>query len=191
MRLSLLKHPAAGTTDADPLGTDTVIVQDGQCGKSVLFQKGIHLRLGGPPVIVVALHQDFLSRKIIQKSKVCPGFFETHAPRHIARNHNGIFLVYNRPPVFFQTLHIVFPAAKNVHRLVDRQRQVGISDHKKRHVSVPFQSVKDWGHKFLRTFQINLFQLIKVADQIQLSGNCCKLIPVSSSLSPIQPLFLL
>ena len=125
--LPLLKHPPAGAAQADSLGADGVVVQDGQRVKAALLQKAVHLGFGGPPIIVVALHQNLFAGQGVQESKVRLCLLQAHPPGDIPGDHHRVLLADHRAPVLFQALHVIFPPAKDVHRLVHRQRQVGIS----------------------------------------------------------------
>ena len=112
-------------------------MQDVQGVEPLRFEIGIHLVGSGPPVIVVALHDDLLSGQALQKFKIPAGIGQAHGPADISRQHDGVFRFDELPPVFFQTLHIIVPAGKNIHRLGSAQRKMGVAKHKKCHVFTP------------------------------------------------------
>ena len=57
----------------------------------------------------------------VQESKVRLCLLQAHPPGDIPGDHHRVLLADHRAPVLFQALHVIFPPAKDVHRLVHRQ----------------------------------------------------------------------
>ena len=93
--LSLFKHPAAGAAQTQSFHADRIVVQDAQTVQPVFFQKALHLCAGGPPVVVVALHQDFFSGQPVQKKEILLCLLQTHPPGNISRDDDGILRLHH------------------------------------------------------------------------------------------------
>ena len=108
-------------------------MQDVQGIEALRFQVGVHFVGRAPPVIVVALHDELLARKLLQKREVPAGIGQAHGPADVACEDDGVLRFYELAPVGLQPLHIAVPAGENVHRLGAAQGKVGIAKHKKCH----------------------------------------------------------
>ena len=117
-------------------------MQDVQRIKPFCLEIGVHLVGRGPPVIMVALHDDLLPRQALKEGKVPAGIGQAHGPADVTRQHDGVLRLDELPPVFFQTLHIIVPARKDIHRLGSAQRKMGVAKHKKCHVVTPVLTVQ-------------------------------------------------
>ena len=142
VRLPHIEQPAPGTADGITLHGVGVVVQDVQRIKPFCLEIGGHLVGRGPPVIMVALHDDLLPRQALQEGKVPAGIGQAHGPADVTRQHDGVLRLDELPPVFFQTLHIIVPARKDIHRLGSAQRKMGVAKHKKCHVVTPVLTVQ-------------------------------------------------
>ncbi len=132
-----IEEPSACSRQCEISDPVCVVVKNFYCGNPSGFEKALHFTHGSPPVIVIALHDYFGARKRIQKAKILKRIFKRHSPRNIPRNDHGIFRRNYRAPVFLKALHIVIPAAKNVHRFIGSEGKMRISDCEKRHIFTP------------------------------------------------------
>ncbi len=83
--------------------------------KAVFRKEGIHFIHGRPPVIVISLEDDLLTRKSVHKFKIRLGFRKTHAPGGIAGKHDCIFRPDLCQPVLLDAVNIVMPTGENIH----------------------------------------------------------------------------
>ena len=85
----------------------------------VFRNHGFHFAEAGPPVVVIALHDDFSARKLADLDKVCLSVVDFHAPRQIAGQKNYVFVGHFFVPILDDFFPIAFPCvAENVHRFV-------------------------------------------------------------------------
>ena len=133
VRLARVEQPAPRAAQCKPFCKNTIVMQKRQAAKPIRSQIGVHFRHGRPPVIVVSLQEQFPARKILKERKIRTAVLQLHRPGGVPRQYHGILRTHSRQPVFPQTLHIVLPAAENVHGLGRSQRQMKIPDCKNCH----------------------------------------------------------
>ena len=112
-----IEQPAPGAADGVTLHGVGVVVQNVEGVKALGLQVSVHLVGGGPPIIVVPLHDELLPRQLLQERKVLPGVGQPHGPADVACKDDGVLGLDELAPVAFQPLHIAVPAGENVHRL--------------------------------------------------------------------------
>ena len=115
----MVVHPAPGTAEGVIPVFISVIEQNLDRVAAPVGKGFFHLGLGGKPVVMVALQNNFGAIKLMKVFKIRPAFLHNQSPGNIPRDDDGIFGLYRFLPVFGQALHIVFPAGKNIHRLID------------------------------------------------------------------------
>ena len=109
-------------------------MQDIQTVKTVLPEECFGLAGSAPPVIVVAFKDDLLSRQFMDEPKILRRFLQTHAPAQIPAEDTHIVRLQVRKTLsdFFRMILPIL--AKHVHRLIQRKRQMEISDRIKCHI---------------------------------------------------------
>ena len=133
VRLPHIEQPAPGAADGVALHGVGVVVQDVERIEALGFQVGVHLVGGGPPIVVIALHDELLAGQLLQKFEIPAGIGKAHGPADVACEDDGVLRLYELAPVGLQPFHIAVPAGENVHRLGAAQGKVGIAKHKKCH----------------------------------------------------------
>lgn len=83
-------EPAAGSAEDIVTIRDAVIVQKREIGKAVPGEKPVDFGSSGPPVIVVAFEEDFLTGKRMDEGEVRQTVLKIHPPAQIAAENNGI-----------------------------------------------------------------------------------------------------
>ena len=92
-------------------------MQDMQGIKALRLEVGVHLVGCGPPVIVVAFHDELLAGQLLQKRKILAGICQAHGPADVPCQHDGILRGDEFAPVALQPLHVAIPARENIHGL--------------------------------------------------------------------------
>ena len=113
-----------------------VVVQQAQGIEPLRPEKCVHLVGGGPPVVVVALHDQFLARQAVQEGEVLPGVGQPHGPADVPRQYHRILRLDQLAPVGFQLFDIAVPAGEHVHGFGAPQRKMGVAQHKQCHVQL-------------------------------------------------------
>ena len=86
----LLIKPAACAADGIvPIG-DEIVVKDGQILKKICIKALLNFGGCSPPVIMVTLEDDFLSRQAVNKREIRNGFLQIHAPAEVAAENAGV-----------------------------------------------------------------------------------------------------
>ena len=135
--LLLLQKPSPGAAQGIvPVGM-TVIMEKVQGGEAFFCKESLHFGHGGPPVVVVALHQKLLAGELLEKAKVRLCLRHVDAPGGVPRQHQHIFcgqLAQRR----LDPRHIILPGrAKDLHGFVGRQGQMQIPDGIEGHRTTP------------------------------------------------------
>ena len=80
-----LQKPASGAAQGIVAVKGTVVVEHIQGGEALLREEALHLGGGGPPVVVVALYQIFLTGELVQEAEVRLRLLQGDAPGGVSR----------------------------------------------------------------------------------------------------------
>ena len=139
--IQLIK-PAARAAEGIVAVGQAVVVQNLHRVQPVRVEKSLHLRHRRPPVVVVALEQDFFAGDAVDKAEILQRFLKAHPPREVAAQDGHVVLV-QVGKALLQPLDIVLPRlAEHVHGLVRREREVQVADCVQCHILPRFLKYK-------------------------------------------------
>ena len=105
-----------------------VVVEKVKGGEALFPEKGAHFGHRGPPVIVVALHQQLLAGELLQKAEVRLRLRKVDAPGGVPRQHQGI-LHRQGGEALPNAVHVILPrGAEHLHGFVSGQGEVQVPD---------------------------------------------------------------
>ena len=103
-------------------------MEDLQGVKALLREELVGLGRRAPPVVVVALEDELLSRKLVHEAEIRLRLPDAHSPAQIAAEQRQILRPHARK-AFFQFFRVIPPLLpKDVHGLVAAQGEVQIAD---------------------------------------------------------------
>ena len=128
--LLLLVKPAPRAAERVVLIIEAVVVEDLQTVDTVFREKAVCLRRGAPPVVVIALDDDFSAGQAVEKQEILFRLLQVHPPAQVAAEHGGV-LRSDGGKALFQFFDIIRPAAaEHVHGLLRAaEGEMRISDH--------------------------------------------------------------
>ncbi|MPM48194.1 hypothetical protein SDC9_94918 [bioreactor metagenome] len=88
--LLLPVKPAPGTAQRGLPVKMAVVVQQAEGCKAVLCKKTFHFGSRGPPVIMVAFHQQFASRHGVQKGEIRHRLLQAHSPGDVSADNDRV-----------------------------------------------------------------------------------------------------
>ena len=162
MRLPHIEQPAPCAAEGVALHRVGVVVQDMQGIEALRFQVGVHFVGRAPPIIVVALHDELLARKLLQKREIPAGIGQAHGPADIPRQHDGVLRGDEFAPAALQPLYVIVPPREKYPWAWMRRRKDGYRQAQK----VPFcYSCSKFGSRLIA--QRHLRDLLRVDDGVE------------------------